>query len=119
LGGTTTRITHSVSHQARLVATYSPKGGVGKTTLALNLAAALAHQNRGDVLLLDLSLPFNHAALLANLAPSTCLARLADLEQGFEERLESAVVYHPTGFLLLSTALTPEEADLVTPARAH
>jgi Flp pilus assembly CpaE family ATPase/CheY-like chemotaxis protein len=102
--------------RARLTAVYSPKGGAGKTTLALNLAAKLAQKQRGDVLLVDLSLPFNHAALLAKLAPSTCLARLGDTERGFEELLQSALVAHPAGFMLLPSALTPEEADLVSPA---
>src|SRR5438270_249072 len=102
--------------QADLTAVYSPKGGTGKTTIALNVAATLARERRGEVLLIDLSLPFNHAALLARLAPSTCLARLAATERGFEELLQSALVAHPAGFILLPTALTPEEADLVSPA---
>ena len=115
LKGIHSRIT-TAAGAARLVSLYSPKGGVGKTTLALNLAASLARDHRGEVVLVDFSLPYNHAALLAHLAPSTSLARLADLGTGFDERLEGAMVYHPAGFLLLSTALAPEEADLITPA---
>jgi DNA-binding response OmpR family regulator/MinD-like ATPase involved in chromosome partitioning or flagellar assembly len=99
---------------ARLVSIYSPGGGVGKTTLALNLAASLARQHRGRVVLMDLALPYNHAALLAGLAPSNSLARLADVGTGFDERLQGALVRHPAGFLLLPTALVPEEADLIT-----
>ena len=110
------RSTIAAGDAARFVSLYSPRGGVGKTTLALNLAASLARDHRAEVVLVDLSLPYNHAALLARLAPSTSLARLADIGTDFDERLLSALVHHPAGFLLLSTALTPEEADLVTPA---
>jgi pilus assembly protein CpaE len=101
---------------AQVVAMYSPKGGVGKTTLALNLAASLARERRGQVLLVDFSLPYNHAAVLAHLVPSTSLARLADMSADFDDRVRSAMLPHPAGFLLLPTVLSPEEADLITPA---
>jgi pilus assembly protein CpaE len=100
---------------SQLISFYSPKGGVGKTTLALNLAATLARKHPGAVLLVDLSLPYNHAAMLAQLAPTSSLARLADVESDFEQRLVSALAYHRGGFLLLSSALSPEESDLITP----
>jgi CheY-like chemotaxis protein/Flp pilus assembly CpaE family ATPase len=101
---------------AQVVAMYSPKGGVGKTTLALNLAASLARKHRGQVLLVDFSLPYNHAAVLAHLVPSTSLARLADMGADFDDRVRSAMLPHPAGFLLLPTVLSAEEAELVTPA---
>jgi Flp pilus assembly CpaE family ATPase/CheY-like chemotaxis protein len=101
---------------AQVVAMYSPKGGVGKTTLALNLAASLARERRGQVLLVDFSLPYNHAAVLAHLVPSMSLARLADMGDDFDDRVRSAMLPHTAGFLLLPTVLSPEEADLITPA---
>jgi Flp pilus assembly CpaE family ATPase/CheY-like chemotaxis protein len=100
---------------AQVVAMYSPKGGVGKTTLALNLVASLARKRRGEVLLVDFSLPYNHAAVLAHLVPSTSLARLADRGADFDDRILSAMLPHPAGFMLLPTVLSPEEADLITP----
>ena len=114
LRGLHDRITPA-ARTARLTSVYSPNGGVGKTTLALNLAASLARTHRGRVLLVDLSLPYNHAAQLAHLAPSTSLARLADIDNGFDHQLQGALVPHPAGFVLLSSALAPEEADLITP----
>jgi pilus assembly protein CpaE len=67
-------------------------------------------------LLVDFSLPYNHAAVLAHLVPSTSLARLADMSADFDDRVRSAMLPHPAGFLLLPTVLSPEEADLITPA---
>jgi Flp pilus assembly CpaE family ATPase/CheY-like chemotaxis protein len=100
---------------AEIVAMYSPKGGVGKTTLALNLVASLARKRRGEVVLVDFSLPYNHAAVLAHLVPSTSLARLAETSADFDERVLSAMLPHNAGFMLLPTVLSPEEADLITP----
>ena len=102
---------------ATQVAVYSTKGGSGRTTLALNLAAELGHRHPGEVLLVDLALPYNHVALLANLSPSTSLARVAQAtDQGsFRQLLLSSVLPHPAGFMALPTALRPEEAELVKP----
>ncbi len=99
------------------IAVCSSKGGAGKTTIALNLAAELANRLPDDVLLVDLGLPYNDAALLAGLAPTTCLARMENLpEASFEMALRAGLHRHRAGFSVLSTALRPEEADLITPA---
>jgi Flp pilus assembly CpaE family ATPase len=102
--------------EAPVIAVYSPKGGSGGTTVGLNLVGTLSRRYPGQVLLLDLDLPYNHAALLANLVPTTCLARAGQAPpEAFEEVLLSAVLYHPSGPMILPGALKPEEADLVTP----
>src|SRR5205823_2339755 len=49
--------------EAPVVAVYSPKGGSGGTTVALNLVGALSRRYPGQVLLIDLDLPYDHAAL--------------------------------------------------------
>ncbi len=106
----------SASHDGRIIAVYSVKGGSGKTTLAVNLAAALGQRNRGECLLLDLDLPYNHAALTANLVPTGSLAateRASEAE--LEEMLLSACIHHPTGMMVLPGALRVEQSELITP----
>jgi len=102
--------------EATVVGVYSPKGGSGGTCLSLNAVGSLARRYPGQALLLDLDLPYTHAALLAGLVPTTSLARLADVPPGsFEEALLSAILYHPGGPMILTGSLRPEEADEVTP----
>ena len=102
--------------EATVVGVYSPKGGSGGTCLSLNLVGSLARRYPGEVLLLDLDFPYTHAALLAGLVPTTCLARLGGVPQdAFEEALLSAVLYHSGGPMILAGTLRPEEADEVTP----
>jgi pilus assembly protein CpaE len=107
------------SGEAVLIAVYSPRGGVGRTTIALNLAAQLAQGHAGEVLLVDLDLPYAPAALLSGLVPTGSVVRaswtaslgtLADLR----DALLAAAQLHQTGFLLLSGALRLAESELVT-----
>ena len=102
--------------EATVIGVYSPKGGSGGTCIALNLVGSLSRAYPGQVLLLDLDFPYSHAALLAGLIPTTCLARMAEVPaDAFEEVLLSAVLYHSGGPMILPGALKPEEGDEVTP----
>ena len=99
-----------------IVAVYAVKGGAGRTTIAVNLAAAVAQKHRGESVLVDLSLPYNHAALVANLVPTSCLALSDRADQGqFEQALLAAVLHHSTGMALLPSALKVEQSELITP----
>jgi pilus assembly protein CpaE len=102
--------------EATVVGLYSPKGGSGGTCLALNLVGRLSRLYPGQVLLLDLDFPYSHAALLAGLVPTSCLARLTDVPpDSFEEVLLSSILYHTGGPMILPGALRPEESDAVNP----
>ncbi|MGH7862712.1 MAG: AAA family ATPase [Candidatus Dormibacteraceae bacterium] len=104
------------SQSATTVAVYSPKGGAGRTTIAVNLAAALARDHPGEVLLVDLALPYNHAALISSLVPTGCLALTSQVpDHSFEEVLLSSILHHPAGMMLLPGVLKPEHADLINP----
>jgi len=103
--------------EGHLIAVYSVQGGAGKTTIAVNLAAALGRRHRGECILIDLGLPYNHAALTANLVPTGSLAlaeRAPDDE--LEEMLLSACIHHPVGMMVLPGALRVEQSELITPA---
>jgi len=99
-----------------IVAIYAVKGCAGRTTIAVNLAAALGQKHRGECVLLDLSLPYNHAALVANLVPTGSLA-LSDRpdENEFADALLAAGLHHHTGMVVLPSALRVEQSELVTP----
>jgi pilus assembly protein CpaE len=102
------------AEQTRSVAVYAPKGGSGGTTVTLNLAAQLGRVHPGEVVVVDLSLPFNDLALIANLVPTSALALLGETSQAdFEESLLSAALPHPAGFLVVPGVLHPEQAELV------
>jgi Flp pilus assembly CpaE family ATPase len=100
---------------APIVAFFSAKGGSGLTTLAVNTTAALARKFPRQVLLVDLSAPFGHAALFADLIATGSMASAARVGQSdFETALRGNIVNHRSGMGVLPATLRPEEVDLMT-----
>lgn len=84
---------------ARAVAVTSGKGGVGKTTVAVNLAVQLSRMGR-RVILLDADLGTANADVLCNLAPAVNLAHVV----AGRRSLDDALVAAPGGFRLIPGA---------------
>ncbi len=100
---------------APIVAFFSAKGGSGATTLAVNTAAVLAKTYPRQVLLIDLSAPFGHAALFADLIATGSIASATKAaHDDFEKVLRQHIVYHRSGMGVLPGTLRPEEVDLMT-----
>jgi pilus assembly protein CpaE len=106
------------SQSGQIISFFSPKGGVGRTTIATNLAVAL-HQSTGkDVVLVDGSLPFGDIAVILNMSPKA--KTIADLIGSFDQAdadiVESILVPHSTGIKVLLAPPTPESTELITGA---
>jgi pilus assembly protein CpaE len=102
---------------ASVVAIFSPKGGVGRTTIAVNLAVAAAQSGK-KVALVDASLQFGDVGVLLNLNPrNKSVADLAgELQGGGEaESLDTFMISHSSGIRVLLAPPTPEQAELIGP----
>jgi CRP-like cAMP-binding protein len=112
---TSTEAQAAARTSAPIVAFFSAKGGSGTSTLAVNSAAALAGRYPRQVLLIDLSAPFGHAALFADLVATGSIAGASKAApEDFEKNLRGAIVYHKTGLGVLPGTLRPEQVDLMT-----
>src|SRR3954470_19519408 len=101
----------------QIIALFSPKGGVGRTTIAVNLAVAAATELGKSVVLMDASFQFGDIGVLLNLNPKNkSIADLVpELEAGEPESLDTFVINHSAGVGVLLAPPSPEMAELVTP----
>ncbi len=105
--------------EGQVVAVFSPKGGVGRTTIAVNLAVAAATELGKKVTLVDASFQFGDVAVLLNLNPKDkSMAELVpELEEGRDpDSVETFTLTHSSGVHVLLAPPSPEMAELITPA---
>src|SRR6185503_12210625 len=94
-----------------IIAVFGVKGGVGKTTLATNLAVDLAQETSASVALVDLDVPFGDVALMLDIQPEQdILDALDETVLDDLERLQKTLVRTPQGVHVLSSPLAPDDA---------
>ena len=109
--------TTGVPPQTRIISVFSLRGGVGVTSVAVNLAVALAQLWQTEVPLIDLALESGHCALMLDLKPKHSLADLADRgpEAIDDALLDGVLIRHDSGVRVLPAPPSPELADTITP----
>lgn len=98
-----------------IIAVMSSKGGVGKSTVAVNLAIALKQQAVGRVALVDGDLYFGDLAILLNIKPEQTIHELnTSLDAEIADRF---LHQHPTGIEVLAAPPRTEQAEEISPDR--
>jgi pilus assembly protein CpaE len=107
------RATEGVS-RGKVISIFGMKGGVGTTTIAINLAVNLTQQMERRVILLDLNLQLGNAPLFLNMKPKYSIADIAgNIEDMDPVTLKGILPRHSSGMYLLAGPPHPEQADLV------
>jgi pilus assembly protein CpaE len=101
-----------------VVAVFSPKGGVGRTTVAVNLAVAAATELGKRVVIMDGSFQFGDVGVLLNLNPrSKSIADLIpELDAGELDSIDTFLIDHTAGIRVLLAPPSPETAEMITAA---
>ena len=86
------------------VAVTSAKGGIGRTTIATNLALCLARKHPDDTVLVDFFGQFGDVALLLDLAPAGTIADLAQFPELDPDLVEEHLTRHASGLRVLASA---------------
>jgi pilus assembly protein CpaE len=102
------------SDRGRIITVFSNKGGVGTTTVATNLAVALATEHRKSICLVDLVLQFGSVTSFLNLEPTyTILDLVKNLKHLDPMLLEGSLVRHASGVRVLAEPFHAEDASAI------
>lgn len=102
------------SAEGSIIAVFSPKGGTGCSTVAINTAVSLARQNYRTILV-DGSLQFGDVAVMLNLKPMTSIVDVSTRANELDQDLiRSVVQLHSSELNVLMAPPRPEMADMVT-----
>ncbi|GIK41682.1 MAG: transcriptional regulator [Chloroflexota bacterium] len=103
--------------KGKIVTVFSAKGGVGCSTIAVNVAIALQQNAASKVALVDTSLQFGDVGVLLNLYASRTIADLVShIDELDNELINDIFIAHSSGIKALLAPPRPEVADTVTPA---
>ena len=105
------------SAEGKIVTVFSAKGGVGCSTIAVNMAIALQQNAASKVVVVDTSLQFGDVGVLLNLYASRTMADLAaHADELDDELINDIFIPHSSGVKALLAPSRPEVADTITPA---
>ena len=103
--------------QSKIITVYSNKGGIGKTTIAINLALELAKVAKDKVALLDLNLQLGDVSTFLNLNPvfdvNYVLNKLVNNEN--TNLIKAFEKYKDTSLYILSDPNYIEQAESIKP----
>lgn len=104
--------------ESRTITIISPKGGVGKTSIATNLAIGLAEDHPSDVVLVDLDLQFGDIASTLDLLPAHTIEEALTPSAANDNLIvKTMLTVHSAGFHVLCGAESPAANDEVTGAQ--
>ena len=114
-GGAASTANYSQPSKGKIITVYSPKGGTGSTTVAVNLAIALHNEDTRTVLV-DANLQFGDVAVFLNEQGKNTILELAPRVDELEpEVVEEILIRHEaSGVRILAAPQRPEHAEKVS-----
>ncbi|GAA1961775.1 response regulator [Nocardioides panacihumi] len=104
------------SHSGKVITVWSPKGGVGKTTMSVNLGLALTEGGARRVCLVDLDLAFGDVAITMQLFPTHSIEHAIGSESSIDaELLNGLLTRHQDSMMILAAPSHPDVRDRVSP----
>ena len=104
----------------KLITVFSNKGGVGTTSVSVNLSVALARVTGKDVGLADLDLQAGDVSIFMNARPTKTIADVcASTGRIDSTQVTGALVKHDSGVFVLAGPERPEQMESIKPGRVN
>lgn len=97
--------------QGFVIAFYGLRGGVGQTTLAVNMASALRRISQQEVCLVDFSPSGSQVVTHMRLQARTSWADLSEEEDFDWETLKKQLIIHPSSLRVLASSPLPQSPE--------
>ena len=106
--------------KGRIISVFSKKGGLGVTTLAVNLAVALSQAAEKKAALIDLDLQLGDVASFLNLSPDYTILDSCSEDGGVDAiKLQSCLSRHESGVYVLPEPKNPADSDNVSSSQMN
>lgn len=103
--------------KGKVISVFSNKGGVGKSTIAVNLAVYLASVDNNKVAIVDLDLMSGDIAIMMDINPkSTIVDVTRDISGIGYDIIDDYLIRHESSVMVLPAPITPEQAEFVSPS---
>jgi pilus assembly protein CpaE len=107
---------HATTAGGTVITVFGAKGGIGKTTIATNLAAAIHRETGQSVALVDMDTRFGDVAIMMDIPVDRNIADLARrIDTVDRSTIRDYLVQHPSGVGILPAPSHPGDWNVVTP----
>ena len=109
----------SMAWSSQVITVFSAKGGMGKTSVAVNMAVALAERGK-KVAIVDLDLQFGDVPTFLDLEPRDTIAELMQESYSLTiDTIRGYMMMHSSGVQVLCAPKSPEYAEMIAPERVQ
>lgn len=108
------RLSSPQDHQGEVITIFSAKGGVGKTTIATNLAVLLSEEMEKSVIIVDLDLQFGDVPILLDFVPRRTIVDLSGVDEWGKDEIQHCLYQYSPNLRVMASPTRPEEAELVS-----
>jgi pilus assembly protein CpaE len=99
-----------------VITLFGAKGGIGKTTIATNLATALCRETGESVVIVDMDTRFGDVAVMMDMPSERTVTEAArDYERLDRSNIREYLHNHPTGVSVLPAPQNPSDWEMIGP----